>query len=55
MTITQKRRPDGRPGKPVLAFCPCGEPVRGGRSLEQHLLRDHKPEDFGLSPMGERR
>ena len=55
MSIERKPRPDGRPGKPVLAECPCGAPVRGGRFLEMHLLNDHSPEDFGLSPLGERR
>lgn len=28
--------------------CPCGY---DGNGLEQHLLEDHRPEDFGLSPL----
>lgn len=36
----------------------CGRAVghrSGVPSLQKHLIEDHEPDDFGLSPLGERR
>jgi len=39
-----------------LTECPvCGYPLRDrrGSKLRYHLLNDHGPEDFGLSPLAD--
>jgi competence CoiA-like predicted nuclease len=40
-----------------MTECPvCGKTfgIPSGGALSSHFLHDHKPEDFGLSPLGER-
>ncbi|MFB6186451.1 MAG: hypothetical protein ABEI86_06240 [Halobacteriaceae archaeon] len=34
-----------------MTACPCGYELGHSEQLEAHLLRDHNPEDFGLTPM----
>jgi len=35
----------------AMTECPCGYELGPSEQLEAHLLRDHQPEDFGLTPM----
>ncbi|MFC4449842.1 hypothetical protein [Halorussus aquaticus] len=38
----------------LLTACPaCGEDLSGKTKTSDHFLRDHLPEDFGLTPLGE--
>ena len=51
MAIEYRDREAGGP-KVVMVECPvCGEDLRG-RPASYHVA-DHRPEDFGLSPLGE--
>lgn len=39
-----------------LIECPaCGYPFSEKENRWKHLLENHSPEDFGLSPLGDRR
>ncbi|WP_232687928.1 hypothetical protein [Halobacterium zhouii] len=37
----------------TLTACPCGFIFSASEPRWKHLLDEHKPEDFGLSPLGE--
>lgn len=52
MTLTETKQQNGAYYR-SLTECPCGEPIDVGTSLRVHLLNDHVPEDFGLTPMSE--
>lgn len=38
----------------ILRACPCGYEFDPDEDRGLHFLRDHDPEDFGLSPLGDR-
>ncbi len=38
----------------TLTACPCGYVFDPNENRWKHFLEDHRPEDFGLSPLGER-
>lgn len=38
----------------TLTVCPCGYEFDTDERRWLHLLHDHAPEDFGLSPLGDR-
>jgi len=38
----------------TLTACPCSYVFAENENRWKHFLEDHAPEDFGLSPLGER-
>lgn len=42
---------DGNKKGISMTECPCGYELDPQEQLENHLLNDHVPSDFGLSPL----